>query len=295
MDPTAEPTDGDSTGAEPSEAVFVTPAVTAPEAADPQTAATQIVAPETATVATDAPETAAPEDADEDWDEDEDEDEDEDGWVIEELPAQESVFDRHRTLIVLGSIGAAVLIGVLAIVVAAVIQSGSTANVRVKVPAPASAGGLNRDYADESNPQFQAALAQFRQRYAASFATHISSYTAAIYTNAAAGQPATTANVGLLYLGFNSAGETINPANAVRIAVSHIETSFQSTTGTVRVSGLPGDTNAECVGSAVNGNPVAICVWATDETEAVIATLLPGTDTELASVLKRMQPDLVTG
>jgi hypothetical protein len=307
MDPTAEPTDGDSTGVEPSEPEFVTPGVTAPESADPQATAKQVTAPETgdpqaATTQVTAPETAAPEtelpsatetgDPEDDWPEDDWPEDDglDDDWLVE-LPSQNSLFDRHRTLFVLGSLGVAVLIAATAAVVAAVTTAAnSTLNVRVIVPAPASADGLHRDYTDEANPQFQAGLAQFQQRYTASFTKQVSSHTTAIYTNATAGQPP---SVGLLYLGFNSAGETINPASAISASVSHIKTSMPGPTSTVHVSGLSGDTSAACVGSSVGGSPIAICVWATDKTEAIIATLTPGTYTQLASVLRKMEPDLV--
>lgn len=195
------------------------------------------------------------------------------------------------TVALLGTVLARVLTG----------PAGSTLDVRVVVPAPTSAGGLSRDFAGESSVQFQVGLAAFAQELASAWHQHVSSYATALYTNAPAGRPATSASVAVLYVGFNTAGEPLDPASAVNEAIGGLRVALRGTTShgvnsaVERVSGLPGDTSAACVDRVANGVPVAACVWATDKTVSIIASLIPASDNELASVLRKIRPALIRG
>jgi hypothetical protein len=72
---------------------------------------------------------------------------------------------------------------------------------------------------ENGNPAFQASLAQFRRQYSTELHNQVTSYATAIYTNAPAGAPSSSATVALLYMGFNSSGLTTNPAGAIKAAM----------------------------------------------------------------------------
>src|SRR5215472_3864706 len=110
----------------------------------------------------------------------------------------------------------AILVGLL--VFAFIRHLNSTADVHVIIPAPAAAGGLNQDYADERSSQFQAAVSAVRQHLPAAVQGGIA---AAIYTNAPAGSPARSASLILVYLGFN-ARSADDPAAAVKSVLSGV-------------------------------------------------------------------------
>lgn len=182
----------------------------------------------------------------------------------------------------------AFLVGIL--VFALIKHLNSTADVRVIVPAPAVADGLNQDYADEGS-QFQAAVAGLRQRLSASVRGGIA---AAIYTNAPAGSPARSASVVVVYLGFNgsSAGD---PAAAVKSALSGIGRHLSHVT-LVQEGGGPGDTRFVCETGTFLQRPVVVCGWGTDRTVGLLVPQTPGAGPGmLAALMKKMEPDLVRG
>jgi hypothetical protein len=254
------------------------PGESSPPDSDAEPAAPQFASPEFAAPQFAAPEPAGPPGVD----------------SAQAQPGRMSVFDRHRTLVVLSAVAALVLVAVIAVVATALVSNASsTASVRVITPAPTKVDGLARDFPDEARAQFQSVLAQFRQRFAGVL-KHVSSYTAAIYTNAPPGSSPTSATVAVFYAGFNIVGPSFDPSGAVKAAVSgmRLGAPFSST---FTVTGLPGDTNAECVGGTANGNPVSACVWATDNTASFLVSLLPATNAELAIVLKEMRPYVQRG
>src|SRR5262249_35106104 len=156
------------------------------------------------------------------------------------------------------------------------------------VPAPASAGGLSRDFAGESSFALRSSLAQFQQRYTAQFHQRVSSYATAIYANAAPGKPSSSATVTLVYLGLNTTGGPHDPASTVQALMRGMYPGTLRNTSTVQVTGLPGDTSAQCTSAVVDGNSEATCVWATDQTVSLIFSLPAATDTKLALVLKKI-------
>jgi len=209
---------------------------------------------------------------------------------------------KRRRGLILAIVGAGVVV-LAAIIVIAVVLGGlvSTVNLRVRTPAPATAGGLARDFTDEGNPRFQASMAQFHGHYAGFLHSHVTSYATAIYTNAAAGAPASTASLALLYLGFNASTPTTDTSGALKAAIAGMSRQLQNQQY-LPVTGLPAGMSAECVtGFSASrplsaGNPVSACAWVTLNTFAVFVALTEGTSgQELAGLMKKMRPDLVRG
>jgi hypothetical protein len=183
----------------------------------------------------------------------------------------------------------AILVGVL--VFAFIRHQNSTENVRVIVPAPAAAGGLNQDYADERSSQFQAGVSALRQRFPAAVRGGIA---AAIYTNAPAGSPARSASFVLVYLGVN-APSADDPAAAVKSALSGIGSQL-SHVSLVQEGGGADDTRFACETGTSVQRPVVVCGWGTDRTVGFLVPQTPGADLgKLAALMKKMEPDLVRG
>jgi hypothetical protein len=198
----------------------------------------------------------------------------------------------RRKAAAIAAAGAAIAILVGVLVFAFVSHLNSTANVRVIVPAPAAAGGLNQDYADEGSSQFQAAISALHQRFAA--AVHGGTFAAAIYTNAPAGSSARSASFVLVYLGFN-APSADDPAGAVKSALSGIGSQLSHVT-MLQEGGGSGDTRFACETGTSAQSPVVVCGWGTDRTVGLLIPQTPGADPgKLAALMKKMEPDLVRG
>jgi hypothetical protein len=181
----------------------------------------------------------------------------------------------------------AILAGVLTF--AFIRHQNSTADVRVIVPAPAVAGGLHQDYADEGSSQFQAGLSALRQRFPAAVRGRIA---AAIYTNAPAGTPARSASFVLVYLGVNATSAD-DPAAAVKSALSGIG-SYLSHVTVLQEGGGAGDTRFACETGISAQRPVVVCGWGTDRTVGLLVPQTPGAGPgKLAALMKQMEPDLV--
>jgi len=188
-----------------------------------------------------------------------------------------------------GAAAITILVGVL--VFAFVKHESSTANVRAIVPAPAAAGGLNQDYADERSSQFQAAISALRQHFPAGVQ---SDFAAAIYTNAPAGSPARSASFVLVYFGFNASSGG-DPAATVKSALSGIGSQLSHVT-LVQEGGGAGDTRFACETGSVLQRTVIICGWGTDHTVGLLIPQAPGADPgKLVALMKKMEPDLVRG
>jgi hypothetical protein len=209
-------------------------------------------------------------------------------------PAAPVPRDRDKILAAAwGAAAVAILAGLLVFVF--IQHLSSTAGVRVIVPAPAAAGGLKQDYTDEANPQFRASFSALRQQLATS--VHGVSFTAAIYTNAPAGQPARNASFALVYLGFNTPSSTSSdPAEGVKEALAGVARSLSHVT-LVPVGGGPGNASYLCeTGATEQGSTVTVCGWATDRTAGLLVPQTPDVGVPaLDALMKKMQPDLVRG
>ena len=197
-------------------------------------------------------------------------------------------------IVAVAAAGAAIAILAGILIYALISHLNSTDSVRVIVPAPAAAGGLHQDYADEGG-QFQGAVSGLRRHFGKSIAG--GSVAAAIYTNAPAGRPARTASFVLVYLGFNAGSNGPSPggpAEAVKSALSGIS-SFLSHASTTQEGGGAGDTRFACV-TGTTVRTVVVCAWGTDRTVGLLIPQVPGvTVGRMAALMKKMEPDLVRG
>lgn len=196
---------------------------------------------------------------------------------------------RKAAPIAMAGAAIAILAGVL--MFAVIKHANSTSSVRVIIPAPAAAGGLNRDYADEQNSEFQTALSALHQRFVA--AAHGGTFGAAIYTNAAAGSSATNASLVVIYLGFNAPSNG-DPAGALKSALSGVGARLTQAR-MLQEGGGRGDTQFACETGNSLGRRVVVCGWATDRTVGLVVPQTPTDPTTLAAVVKEMEPNLVRG
>lgn len=208
---------------------------------------------------------------------------------------------RRRILAIIAVSTAAVLL-----VTAAVVADGltgrpggpgrkalSTANIRVIVPAPATAGGLRQDYADEKTPTFRSALAALRHRYLLSpWRDIITSFTIALYTSAQPGTPRTETTVLLIYVGTNTRADVKDKGTATDLvggAVAHM-----TDVRAISLPGGPGDTTYACASGVIQGRHAVVCGWVTDRSSGLLIQFTPnGTAGKLAAVMYKMRPDLV--
>ena len=207
-------------------------------------------------------------------------------------PPPPPVPGRNIASIAFGAAAIAILAGVL--VFAFIKHQNSTAGVRVILPAPAAAGGLNQDYADERGSQFQSAVSALGQSFRVT--THGGKFGAAIYTSAPAGSSAQGASVALVYIGINApstAGQA-DPASAVKSLLSGISSRLTDAR-LVPEGGGRGDTRYACeTGNSTSGS-IAICAWGTDRTVGLLIPQVPVNLEPLAALMKKMEPDLVRG
>ena len=206
---------------------------------------------------------------------------------------------RKKPHVIIVSAAIVVLIGAAAAVVAEGLAARtanhasktlSTADVRVIVPAPATAGGLRQDYVAEKTRGFRSYVAAARHQYLALRHGTVTSFTVALY---AYGSP-TTPQVGLdvLYVGMNTRGNLAKRGTAVDLvggAVAHM-----SNVRATSLPGGPGDTSYECASAMTQGQPAVVCGWSTDRSLGLLIEVSPdATVRELATVMKEMRPDLV--
>lgn len=195
-----------------------------------------------------------------------------------------------------GAAAVAVLAGVL--VFALIHHLNSTASVRAIIPAPAAAGGLNQDYADEHSGQFRSVVSALDQNFRATMPS--AKFGAAIYTNAPAGSPARGASIVVVYLGINAPSSdnsgpfTSGPASTVKSALSGIGSELTHAT-LVQEGGGPGDTRYACETGQTTSSYVVICAWSTDDTIGMLIPQVPVSSQSLAALMKKMEPDLVRG
>jgi hypothetical protein len=200
---------------------------------------------------------------------------------------------RNVARIVFGAASIAVLAGVL--VFALIKHLDSTGSVRVVLPAPAAAGGLNQDYADERGGQFHTAVSELDQSFQATI--HGGKFVAAIYTNAPAGSSVQGASVALVYIGINAPpaadnGPKADPASAVKSVLSGISSEFTHAS-LVQEGGGPGDTRYACeTGNSTSGS-IVVCAWGTDRTAGLLIPQAPINIEPLSALMKKMEPDLV--
>ena len=215
------------------------------------------------------------------------------GWGTVGYPVQPPRRSRRRPILIGAGVAAVVAIVLVVVLVMAVGRAVSTVNTRVITPAPTAVAGLTRDHAAESNPQFQAAMAHFRSQYSAVLHHQVTSYAVGIYTNVPPGSSGSASSIALLYMGFNATSLTLDPASAIKSAIGGVGQTA-AISSTISVTGLPGDTSAECVSGTAGGRPLAVCGWATDKTLALFVSLNPNTTvSQLASLMKKMRPGLV--
>jgi hypothetical protein len=201
---------------------------------------------------------------------------------------------RNFTNVVFGAAAIAILAGVL--VFALIKHLNSTESVRVILPAPAAAGGLNQDYADERGSQFQSVVSALDQSFRA--ATHGGKFGAAIYTNAPAVGSARGATVALVYIGINAPSADENgpskadPASAVKSVLSAIGRRLTHAS-LVQEGGGQGDTRYACETGNSTSSSIVICAWSTDRTVGLLIPQAPVNLEPLAALMKKMEPGLV--
>lgn len=206
--------------------------------------------------------------------------------------------NKRKLIIILASVGTAVvlLVAVLVTLGLGVFKHlNSTANVRVIVPPPARAGGLNQDFVDESKPLFKQDLVTVRQTFTAELHGKFTSYALALYSNAPVNTSADSATVSVLYVGLNSSSNDYDTAGALKAALAGSAARMSSVT-TLPITSGPGNTSYGCETGTLAINPAALCAWTTDHTLGFLFEIGPNADvTKLAALEKKMEPDLVQG
>jgi hypothetical protein len=206
--------------------------------------------------------------------------------------------NKRKVVIIVASVGAAIILlagGLITLGRDVLSHLNSTANVLVIVPPPSTAGGLNQDYRTESTPRFQHILVTLRHNIEVHEPRAYTSYTLALYTNALPGAPDQTATVIVQYAGYNTASLNYDTAAQVRSALAGAASKMTSVR-TLPITAGFGNTRYGCESGFQDAVPAATCVWATDRT---IGTLFEYGSTSnvasLAVLVKKMEPDLVTG
>jgi hypothetical protein len=171
----------------------------------------------------------------------------------------------------------------------------STANVRLIIPPPATAGGLNQDFVDERKPQFQHELTAVRQAFTARLQGDFTNYVLAVYSNAPVNASAINATVRVVYVGLNDSSAHYDTATAVKDALAGSAASMTSVT-TYPITSGPGNTSYGCETGTVGFNSIAECAWTTDRTIGFLFDVGSNANvTQLAALERKMEPDLVTG
>jgi len=203
-----------------------------------------------------------------------------------------------RTMAVLAPIGLTILALALAGTTAFLIVSGlaagseRTAAGQLRQPPPAVAGNLPKQDSTELRPGVQAAMAQFRQRFAAVLDDSTASYPAAVYAEPGRADPTTGGSAWVLYIGFNSPsrlGELSATVNRLMASLSGSGTDARPW----RVAAGPAGGLARCVITVIAGRQMSVCGWATPG--AIGAVMSPARDTgagELAALMSLMRPSL---
>ena len=202
-------------------------------------------------------------------------------------------------VIAVGVVAAAMVAAVIVDVVggspkAPTSRAGSTASIRVIVPAPAEAGGLQRDYAAENTPTFRSGIATVRQHYGQVMHATSANIAVAVYAGIPSGTAGAGPSVTLVYIGVNSPPDLPNKGTAVDLVGGAV--ARMSNVSATALRGGPGDTSNECATGVDQGQHVVVCGWSTDRSFGLLIQNSPGgTISELASAMMHMRPDLVRG
>ena len=147
------------------------------------------------------------------------------------------------------------------------------------LPAAAVAGGLPRRYRPLINPLDLAEIAQFRQRFIATFGAAAGRYAEGLYVEPGRIDLATDTAGWIMYLGMNSAASLGDPASAVsRLVASLAGPSARSWP----VPAGPGGGSARCGVGVIGGTQASVCAWATGGVAA--ALMSPARDTSAAQL-----------
>lgn len=159
------------------------------------------------------------------------------------------------------------------------------------VPAPAVAAGLPRGYLPIRNAQAQAAIADFRRRFAGTLmpGSH-ARYPAGVYREPGTADLVTGSPGWLMYLGYNSPVPLGSPATTSRRLIHAL----------ARSSGLPWRVAAGraggaawCVATVIARTPMSVCTWATGRTAGALMSPIRDTAAdELAALLPQLRADV---
>jgi hypothetical protein len=159
------------------------------------------------------------------------------------------------------------------------------------VPAPAAAAGLPRGYLPIRNAQAQAAMADFRQRFAGTLMPGSQArYPAALYREPGTADLVTGSPGWLMYLGYNAPAPLGSPAATARRLIHALA---RSSGLPWRVAAGPRGGAAWCVVTVIARTPMSVCTWATGRTAG--AVMSPTRDTaadELAALLPQLRMDV---
>jgi hypothetical protein len=186
-------------------------------------------------------------------------------------------------LLVAMALAAVLLVGVMVRIAARGLAATTAAPLvpagRLIVPAPAVASGLPRRYRPLVNPLDLAEMAQFRQRFTATFGAQAGRYAAGLYAEPGRIDLATDTAGWIMYLGVNSRSSLGGPAAAVaRLVASLAGPSARSWP----VPAGPGGGSARCGVTVFGGTPASVCAWATGREAA--ALMSPARDTTAAQL-----------
>jgi len=208
-----------------------------------------------------------------------------------------------RTKAVLAPIGMAILAlalaGTTAFLIVSGLAAGSAGNAgtqagQLRQQPPAVAGNLPRQDSAELRPGVQAAMTQFRQRFAAVLDDSTASYPAGVYAEPGRADPTTGGSAWVLYLGFNSPSRLGKLSATVNRLMASLSGSGSGTdAGPWRVAAGPAGGVAQCVITVIAGSQMSVCGWATPG--AIGAIMSPARDiavSELAALLSLMRPSL---
>ncbi|MHB1820192.1 MAG: hypothetical protein ACYCO9_19465 [Streptosporangiaceae bacterium] len=158
------------------------------------------------------------------------------------------------------------------------------------MPAPAVAAGLPRGYLPIRNAQVQAAIADFRRRFAGSLMPGSPTrYPAGLYREPGTPDLVTGSPGWLMYLGYNSPTPLGSPATTSRRLIHALA---RSSGQPWRVAAGQAGGAAWCVVTVVARTPMSVCTWATGQTAgAVMSPTRDTTADELAALLPQLRTD----